>query len=36
MVITSKGSWIIDRGNEVIITRAEEDGENGGLLNGLT
>ena len=36
MVITSEGKWRVDRGEEVMIMRAEENGENGGLLDGLT
>ena len=36
MVITSEGKWRVDRGDEVIIMRAEEDGENSGLLDGMT
>ena len=32
MVITSEGKWRVDRGDEVIITRDEEDGEMVGSL----
>ena len=35
MVITSEGKWRLDRGDEAIIMRAEEDCENGRLLDGL-
>ncbi len=33
MVITSEGKWRVDRGDAVMIMRAEENGENGRLLD---
>ena len=33
MIITSEGKWRLDRCDEAIIMRAEEDEENGGLLD---
>ena len=36
MVITFAGKERVDRGDGVMIKTAEEDGENGGLLVGLT
>ena len=35
MVITSEGEWRVDRGDGVVIKTAEDDGENGGLLDRL-
>ncbi len=33
MVITSEGKWRVDRGDEVMIMRAEENEENSRLID---
>ncbi len=33
MVIASEGKWIVDRGDEVMIMRAEENEKNGRLFD---
>ena len=35
MIITSEGKWKSDRGDEIMIETAEEDGENIWLHEGL-
>ncbi len=36
MFITSEGKWRVDRDDEVMTMKTEENGENGGFLDGLT